>query len=383
MKNLRLVLLSMVVLLGVCVVVICVGRLLGFKADPGVERDMDTSSAPELTLGQSSDSGRTYAVGNIQSTADASSTMIATKGSHGKMKGPFISFESLQGESGPFVEIITKLNMRTNLSKSADFLGVNLRQNARVSIEGVRTKFIKIDLDDGRCFQIRGDVRELVVYMASHREDVPSSLTHKDAIDAEIARGKVQEFLSTLGFEEEMLQAENVLVDRGDPSDLADARWEFRLQKQYGEFRTSSFVKVVLSAYSGDVLSLSRMPLIIPHNMEVRIDEEDAIKEVSRFAKEIGLRIGAAAVADKWIRSSNPTVWAENREEMLGPDFSNPRPCYRVFAKDISDDRSGGLDVGRATFFTFSVDCYSGEIIGGGGRVSDQIRPELLVRLDL
>jgi len=366
-------------LLVVLVFLVAVGIYIGHFVFPGVK--------PELAARSTSgpDQERGFESEPIQTARPEKKSSKTGIGPQGMSKNTNIShrgFDSFQNQQGSFLEIINVLGMRTNLIKPAEFLSIDLKQNAQVLVEtGPQIQFVKIQLDDGRSFKFRCDLEELVVYMSSQVEDVPAELMHKDAVSVDTARSTVQELLSTLGLDEDMSRANYTLDYLGDPTDLADARWKFQLYQRYGEFLTNGFLQATVSAYSGDVIALSRMPLIIPENMEVRIAENDALQAAARFAKEIGLRVGEAAVADKWIQNSNPTIWAENREEMIGPDFSNPRPCYRVFAKDISTDGSESAGSEPARFYTLFVDCFSGEIIGGGGRRSGGLRPDLLDRL--
>jgi hypothetical protein len=132
----------------------------------------------------------------------------------------------------------------------------------------------------------------------------------------------------------------------------------------------------MVSAYNGKVKMVTRMPLVIPENIDIRVDERAALESVARFAERAGLRVDKLLVTDKWIGPPNPTIWAVNADLKQGPDLSNPRPFYQVFAIDPTKhfDTSNYSD---AYSYYFHVDCYTGEIIGGGGRESKQRGPEL------
>lgn len=284
--------------------------------------------------------------------------------------------EAVQGQKGPLIEVLRTLNLRTELSNAAESLSLDLQQEALVSAEGKGTPLIRIELNDGFCLKFRKDFGELVYYINKRQDDVPRLLTHNDAIDVEVARRSAQDIVNKLGWNYDLSLAPKKLQDLFNPNDLYAANWHFELFQTYKGFKTNGYIGIMVSAYSGKVKMITRMPLVIPKNIDVRVDEKAALESVARFAERAGLRVGKLLVTDKWIGSPNPTIWAANVGLKQGPDLSNPRPFYQVFAVDPTKhfDASNYND---AYSYYFHVDCYTGEIIGGGGRESKQRGPEL------
>jgi hypothetical protein len=298
-----------------------------------------------------------------------------------KANGPAAGTNALEGQWRPLGEIFQSLNIQEDLVRATTLLDFDIQQEGLVSIEGSSTPLIKIELSDGRYFKFRKDLGELVYYKGATLEDVPLTLTHKDAVDVEEARKTAQSLLSALGYEYDLSIAPFNLRDIYNPGDLYGALWQFELFQTYNGYKTNGYISVMVSAYSGKILIMTRMPLIVPDNMEVRIDEEAALKAVTLFAESKGLRIGESVVTDKWIGPPNPTIWVDEVEKKRGPDISNPRPFYQVFAVDTTKNVDSS-DYKDAYSYFFHVDCYTGEIIGGGGRESERISPYLALKFN-
>jgi hypothetical protein len=332
------------------------------EPNPAIERDrVNNASNAEIITAQ-----RPQTIGGKTKKTGSSSMVTLSP----------VPKDAVQGQKGPLIEVLRTLNLRTELSNAAESMSLDLQQEALVSAEGKSTPLIRIELKDGSCLKFRKDLGELVYYINKRQDDVPRLLTHDDAIDVEVARRSAQDIVNNLGWNYDLSLAPNKLQDLFNPNDLYAANWHFELFQTYEGFKTNGYIGIMVSAYNGKVKMVTRMPLVIPENIDIRVDERAALESVARFAERAGLRVDKLLVTDKWIGPPNPTIWAVNADLKQGPDLSNPRPFYQVFAIDPTKhfDTSNYSD---AYSYYFHVDCYTGEIIGGGGRESKQRGPEL------
>ena len=180
-----------------------------------------------------------------------------------------VDIEALYGRSGTLAEVLTVLNLKTDLTSLAALLDLNLQEECRVSVEESSTGRIKLELNDDRKFSFRKDVKELVGYSDFRVVNIPPTLTHEDAVDPEQARSAAQEFLTILGLDYDLSNTPYELVDSHNKHDLFGARWEFRVVEGHQGFQFTGHMLVAVSAYSGIVVMLVRTPVIIPENMEV------------------------------------------------------------------------------------------------------------------
>lgn len=221
---------------------------------------------------------------------------------------------------------------------------------------------------DGKCLSFDVDTGQLLTFDWAKSEDVPESLSKKDAISREQAMEKVKGLLHTLG------TGENLEIDRvyfrdspispepGHDRGLIDAVWTMEGHLSYNGIGCSGTgMRIEISAWSGKVLLYYYMPpRSLPTTMnEEKIEAAQALEIGREFLENYYGRPFSTSEFEEPVRrlTSKNNCWTRNRGEMIQWE-NDALLCWVVCVKDKDE-------TGWSWPPSVYINATTGEVCGG------------------